>query len=110
MSRGWLAAIAAVVSENEVGRSSWIAWPGAEPGNERDERGIAGAPLSLTESPRHDVSATVQASSYRFNSWSPFRPEFWRGTLRGPYLTSFLGPLLVPPIAVMTLTGFVSCQ
>ena len=29
----------------------------------------------------------------------PFRPEFWRSPLRGPWLTSFLGTLLGPLIA-----------
>lgn len=38
----------------------------------------------------------------------PFRPEFWRSPLRGPWLTSFLGMLLVPSIAVIALTGFIS--
>ncbi len=39
---------------------------------------------------------------------SPFQPEFWRSPLRGPWLTSFLGTLLVPAIAVLAVTGFVS--
>jgi DMSO/TMAO reductase YedYZ molybdopterin-dependent catalytic subunit len=38
----------------------------------------------------------------------PFRPEFWRSPLRGPWLTSFLGTLLVPAVAVIALTGFIS--
>jgi len=38
----------------------------------------------------------------------PFCAEFWRGPLRGPWLTSFLGTLLVPAIAVIAVTGFVS--
>ena len=38
----------------------------------------------------------------------PFRPEFWRSPLRGPWLTSFLGTLLIPAIAVLALTGFIS--
>ena len=37
----------------------------------------------------------------------PFRPESWRSPIRGPWLTSFLGTLLVPAIAVIALTGFV---
>jgi DMSO/TMAO reductase YedYZ molybdopterin-dependent catalytic subunit len=39
---------------------------------------------------------------------APFRPDFWRSPLRGPWLTSFLGTLLVPTIAVIALTGFIS--
>ena len=38
----------------------------------------------------------------------PFRPEFWRSPLRGPWLTSFLGTLLVPTITVIAITGFIS--
>jgi hypothetical protein len=32
----------------------------------------------------------------------------WRSPLRGPWLTSFLGTLLVPTVVVMALTGFIS--
>jgi DMSO/TMAO reductase YedYZ molybdopterin-dependent catalytic subunit len=38
----------------------------------------------------------------------PSSPEFWRSPIRGPWLTSFLGTLLVPAIAIMVVTGFVS--
>ncbi len=38
----------------------------------------------------------------------PFRPDFWRSPLRGAWLTSFLGTLLVPTITVIALTGFIS--
>jgi DMSO/TMAO reductase YedYZ molybdopterin-dependent catalytic subunit len=38
---------------------------------------------------------------------APFRPEFWRSPIRGPWLTSFLGTLLVPVIAVVAVTGFI---
>jgi DMSO/TMAO reductase YedYZ molybdopterin-dependent catalytic subunit len=38
----------------------------------------------------------------------PFRPEFWRSPLRGPWLTSLLGTLLAPAILVMALTGLIS--
>ena len=34
--------------------------------------------------------------------------ELWRSPLRGPWLTSFLGTLLVPTVIVMALTGFIS--
>ena len=38
----------------------------------------------------------------------PFRREFWRSPLRGPWLTSFLGTLLLPTVSVIALTGFIS--
>jgi DMSO/TMAO reductase YedYZ molybdopterin-dependent catalytic subunit len=38
----------------------------------------------------------------------PFRPEFWRSPLRGPWLTSFLGTLLLPLIAIVAVTGLIS--
>jgi DMSO/TMAO reductase YedYZ molybdopterin-dependent catalytic subunit len=38
----------------------------------------------------------------------PFRPEFWRSPLRGPWLTSLLGALLLPAILIMALTGLIS--
>jgi DMSO/TMAO reductase YedYZ molybdopterin-dependent catalytic subunit len=38
----------------------------------------------------------------------PFRPEFWRSPLRGPWLTSFLGTLLGPLIVVIGATGLTS--
>ena len=37
----------------------------------------------------------------------PFRPEVWRSPIRGPWLTSFLGILLVPAIAVIAVTGLI---
>src|SRR5437660_4515764 len=38
----------------------------------------------------------------------PFRPEFWRRPLRGAWLTSFLGTLLLPLIVIVALTGLIS--
>jgi DMSO/TMAO reductase YedYZ molybdopterin-dependent catalytic subunit len=38
----------------------------------------------------------------------PFRPTFWRSPLRGPWLTSFLGTLLLPAILIIVLTGLIS--
>ena len=38
----------------------------------------------------------------------PFRPTFWRSPLRGPWLTSLLGTLLIPAILIMVLTGLIS--
>jgi DMSO/TMAO reductase YedYZ molybdopterin-dependent catalytic subunit len=38
----------------------------------------------------------------------PFRPTFWRSPLRGPWLTSFLGTLLLPAILIIVFTGLIS--
>ena len=38
----------------------------------------------------------------------PFRPGFWRSPLRGPWLTSLLGTLLLGFVIVVGLTGFLS--
>ena len=38
----------------------------------------------------------------------PFRPTFWRSPLRGPWLTSVLGSILLGLVAVVALTGFIS--
>ncbi len=71
--------------------------------------------MSVTEAPSRDAGtpspsadATPASSPGRSKASSPSRPEFWRSPLRGPWLTSFLGTLLVPAIAVMLLTGFLS--
>jgi DMSO/TMAO reductase YedYZ molybdopterin-dependent catalytic subunit len=72
--------------------------------------------LSVTKSPETDLSATERASApSREPSLprsgrplaTPFRPELWRSPLRGPWLTSFLGTLLVPAITVIAVTGFI---
>jgi DMSO/TMAO reductase YedYZ molybdopterin-dependent catalytic subunit len=38
----------------------------------------------------------------------PFRPGFWRSPLRGPWLTTLLGTLLLCGVTVVALTGFLS--
>jgi DMSO/TMAO reductase YedYZ molybdopterin-dependent catalytic subunit len=38
----------------------------------------------------------------------PFRPGFWRSPLRGPWLTTLLGTLLLGGVTVVALTGFLS--
>lgn len=38
----------------------------------------------------------------------PFRRDFWRSPLRGPWLTSFLGSALLPLIIICAGTGFLS--
>jgi DMSO/TMAO reductase YedYZ molybdopterin-dependent catalytic subunit len=71
--------------------------------------------LPVTESPNPDLTATERAirpsrepSSRRSDRFAtPFRPESWRSPLRGPWLTSFLGTLLVPAIGVIAVTGFI---
>ena len=72
--------------------------------------------MSVTKSPTPDPTATGRASrrsretsSKGSNgpSVSPFRSESWRSPIRGPWLTSFLGTLLIPAITVIALTGFI---
>ena len=38
----------------------------------------------------------------------PFRPGFWRSPLRGPWLTTVLGTLLLAGVTVVAVTGFLS--
>lgn len=38
----------------------------------------------------------------------PFRPEFWRSPLRGEWLTSALGTVLLVLVAIVAATGFLS--
>jgi DMSO/TMAO reductase YedYZ molybdopterin-dependent catalytic subunit len=38
----------------------------------------------------------------------PFRRQFWRSPLRGPWLASILGSALLPLIVICALTGFLS--
>jgi DMSO/TMAO reductase YedYZ molybdopterin-dependent catalytic subunit len=38
----------------------------------------------------------------------PFRPSFWRSPLRGPWLTTVLGTVLLGLVAVVAVTGFLS--
>jgi DMSO/TMAO reductase YedYZ molybdopterin-dependent catalytic subunit len=38
----------------------------------------------------------------------PFRPIFWRSPLRGPWLTSALGSLLLVLVSIVIVTGFLS--
>ena len=68
--------------------------------------------MSVSKSPNPDLTAPERASRRSrepsfHGSPSPFRPEFWRSPIRGPWLTSFLGTLLVPTITVIALTGFI---
>ena len=65
--------------------------------------------MSLTESQEEGVVAASESApeSSRRATSNPVSPMFWRSPIRGPWLTSFLGALLVPSIAVIALTGFV---
>ena len=38
----------------------------------------------------------------------PFRPGFWRSPLRGPWLTSILGSILLVLVTIVSVTGFLS--
>lgn len=38
----------------------------------------------------------------------PFRPGFWRSPLRGPWLTTVLGSLLLAGVTIVAVTGFLS--
>src|SRR4051812_24195273 len=38
----------------------------------------------------------------------PFRPGFWRSPLRGPWLTSALGSILLVLVTIVAVTGFLS--
>ena len=38
----------------------------------------------------------------------PFRPTFWRSPLRGPWLTSALGSVLLVLVSIVVVTGFLS--
>src|SRR6478752_3476165 len=64
--------------------------------------------MSVTESREEDVgSASVPpVRPARRPAQSPFSPLFWRSPIRGPWLTSFLGTLLVPAIAIPALFHF----
>lgn len=72
----------------------------------------------MTEPPNPDLTEAERAkqlshlhepSSQGSNrpAASPFRAEFWRSPIRGPWLTSLLGTLLIPGITVIALTGFI---
>ena len=38
----------------------------------------------------------------------PFRPTFWKSPLRGPWMTAFLGSVLLAMLVIVGLTGFLS--
>ena len=65
--------------------------------------------MSVTESSEESAAGAAAQSvrPARRPPPSPFSPLFWRSPIRGPWMTSFLGTLLVPAIAVLAVTGFV---
>ena len=62
--------------------------------------------MSATKARSRPVPAARPEPSRR--PTGPVRSDVWRSPLRGPWLTSFLGVLLVPAITVIALTGFIS--
>jgi DMSO/TMAO reductase YedYZ molybdopterin-dependent catalytic subunit len=52
--------------------------------------------------------ATQAPQRKRFVPPGPFRPTFWRSPLRGPWLTSALGSVLLVLVAIVATTGFLS--
>jgi Oxidoreductase molybdopterin binding domain len=65
--------------------------------------------MSVTESREESVvsASAPPVRPVRRQAQKPFGPKFWRSPIRGPWLTSFLGALLVPAIAILALTGFI---
>jgi DMSO/TMAO reductase YedYZ molybdopterin-dependent catalytic subunit len=65
--------------------------------------------VSVTES-RKEAATSPPGSSVDPSdrpAANPTNPMFWRSPIRGPWLTSVLGTLLVPAITVIALTGFI---
>src|SRR3954470_15822748 len=52
--------------------------------------------------------STVARAYRRGMARSPFAPSFWRSPLRGPWLTSVLGVVLLGGITVLFVTGLLS--
>lgn len=38
----------------------------------------------------------------------PFRPDFWRSPIRGPWMTAILGSILLVGVTIVSVTGFLS--
>lgn len=57
----------------------------------------------MVESTRHPPVVTSRASPP-----GPFRQDFWRSPLRGPWLSSLLGAALMPLIVTCAFTGYLS--
>jgi Oxidoreductase molybdopterin binding domain len=65
--------------------------------------------VSVTESRKEEVASPPElpADASGHPTVNPANPMFWRSPIRGPWLTSFLGTLLVPAITVIAVTGFI---
>ena len=75
-------------------------------GDEQVLRWCYGFDISVNES-REEGGVSASAPYVRRPAPSPFSPQFWRSPIRGPWLTSFLGTVLVPAVTVIALTGFI---
>jgi DMSO/TMAO reductase YedYZ molybdopterin-dependent catalytic subunit len=65
----------------------------------------------VAEPARPGVRTGLAAARQRISSLparGPFRPETWRSPVRGPWLTSVFGSVLLAGIPVMVVTGLVS--
>ena len=65
--------------------------------------------MSVSES-REETAVSAPVSPFdspRRSTPNPTSAMFWRSPIRGPWLTSFLGTLLVPTITLIALTGFI---
>lgn len=85
---------------NDAPASTTTADPG-EQGTQADR----GGPLSA-----HSREALWERlyAPFRHPPRGPFRPSTWRSPLRGPWLTSVFGSLLLVGIPIMFITGLVS--
>jgi hypothetical protein len=62
--------------------------------------------VSVTDSPEEGAPSAPDRRG-RLPRPHPSSPLFWRSPIRGPWLTSFLGSLLIPTFAIMAVTGFI---
>ncbi|MFI7611710.1 molybdopterin-dependent oxidoreductase [Nonomuraea terrae] len=62
----------------------------------------------------HADGGSAAAARRRLTAWvregppGPFRPRFWRSPLRGPWLTSVLGLVLLAGLVIVAVTGLLS--
>ncbi len=84
--------------------------PGEEPagpGVLRSQHGDQGGRVSLrTKERRDELWSRLYAKAVE--PVGPFRSESWRSPIRGPWLTSVFGSILLVGIPVMVITGLVS--
>ncbi|WP_405144797.1 molybdopterin-dependent oxidoreductase [Sphaerisporangium sp. NBC_01403] len=75
------------------------------PGGAQDDREPAESAHPKGTGPRR---AGIAAWLEEHPPPGPFRPEFWRSPLRGPWLTSVLGLVLLFGIPIVAITGLIS--